>query len=310
MLNFILRRLMQLPVALVAVATVTFLLARLAPGGPFDRARRLPQEVERRLAQTCNLDAPLWEQYVDFLASWLRLDGNACTSMSLSYPGRSVWEIIADAFPLSLQLGFWSLIVALLLGLGAGILAALRQNTWVDHLAMSTAIVGVSVPNFVLGPLLILVFSLSLGWVPPARWDGPTSWLLPSLTLGVAYSAYISRLTRAGLLEVVRQDFMRTARAKGLPPRIILFRHGLRAGLLPVISYLGPAASSLFTGSVVVEQIFSIPGLGRTFVDAALNRDYNVVLGAVLVYAAFLMVMNLVVDLLYGWLDPRVRMET
>ncbi|MCP4502701.1 MAG: ABC transporter permease [Deltaproteobacteria bacterium] len=310
MTNFILRRLAQIPLALFAVAILTFFLARVAPGGPFDGARQLPVEVERRLLQTCHLDAPVYEQFVDFLRSWLSFKADGCTSMSLQMPGRSVWEIISEAFPLSLQLGLYSLGVALLLGLTAGIVAALRQNTWMDHVAMSTAIVGVSVPNFILGPLLILVFSLTLGWVPPARWDSAASWILPSLTLGLAYSAYISRLTRAGLLEVVRQDFMRTARAKGLPVRIILFRHGLRAGLLPVISYLGPAISSLFTGSMVVEQIFSIPGLGRTFVTAALNRDYNVVLGAILIYASFLMVMNLIVDVLYGLLDPRVRIES
>lgn len=310
MITYAFRRIVQIPLALLAVATMTFFLARVAPGGPFDAERKLPAEVERNLAKQCDREASMISQYVSYLRSWATFEVDGCTGMSLKYPDRSVREIIEQAFPVSLHLGGLALLVALALGLVTGVVAALNHNTWIDHLAMGTAITGISIPNFVLGPLVVLLFSLQLGWLPPARWGGPETWVLPALTLGVAYSAYISRLTRAGLLEVVRKDFMRTARAKGLPTYLIVMRHGLRAGLLPVVSYLGPAASALFTGSVVIEQIFAIPGLGRTFVESALNRDYNLVLGALLVYAAFLMVMNLVVDLLYGVLDPRVRVDT
>lgn len=310
MFGFALRRLLLIPVVLFAVASITFFLVRVAPGGPFDAERRLPPEIERNLAERCERDAPLVSQYVRFLQGWVSLDVDGCTGMSLKYPGRSVREIIAEAFPVSLHLGALALLFAIALGLVSGLIAAVRQNTWVDYAAMGTAIGGISIPNFVLGPLLILFFSLELGWLPPALWEGPSTWILPAITLGITYAAYISRLTRAGVLEVVRQDFMRTARAKGLPGWLVVTRHGLRGGLLPVVSYLGPASSALFTGSVVVEQIFGIPGLGRTFIESALNRDYNLVLGTVLVYAAFLMVMNLVVDLLYGVLDPRVRVDT
>jgi oligopeptide transport system permease protein len=309
MLSFALRRLLLMPVVLVVVATLTFFLVRVAPGGPFDSERRLPPQIERNLQQQCDRDAPLQAQYVRFLKGWVSYEVDGCTGMSLKYPGRSVREVIREAFPVSLQLGALALLFALALGLGSGILAAVRQNTWVDSVSMGTAIGGVSIPNFVLGPLLILVFSLELGWLPPALWDGPTTWILPAITLGASYAAYISRLTRAGVLEIVRQDFIRTARAKGLSEWQVVTRHALRGGLLPVVSYLGPATSAMFTGSVVVEQIFSVPGLGRVFIESALNRDYNLVMGTVLVYAAFLMTMNLVVDLLYGALDPRVRTD-
>lgn len=303
------RRLVQMPLVLFVVATLTFFLIRVAPGGPFDSERRLPPEVELNLARQCDRDASLSEQYGRYLRSWLTFEIDGCTGYSLKYADRSVREVILTAFPVSVHLGALALLVALALGLFSGVIAATRHNTWWDHGAMAAAIAGISVPNFVLGPLLVLVFSLWLGWLPPARWEGPSTWILPAITLGVAYAAYISRLTRAGVLEIVREDFMRTARAKGLPTRIIVLRHGLRGGLLPVVSFLGPATSAVFTGSVVVEQIFSIPGLGRTFIESALNRDYNLVMGTVLVYAAFLMLMNLVVDLLYGILDPRVRVD-
>jgi oligopeptide transport system permease protein len=303
------RRLVQMPIVLFVVATLTFFLIRVAPGGPFDAERRLPPEVELNLARQCDRNAPLIDQYADYLAGWFTLEIDGCTGYSLKYAERPVREIIASSFPVSLHLGLLAILVALALGLTSGTIAAVKQNTAWDHLAMGAAIGGISTPNFVLGPLLVLVFSLGLGVLPPARWEGPATWILPALTLGVPYAAYISRLTRAGVLEVVREDFMRTARAKGLPPRILVIRHGLRGGLLPVVSFLGPAMSAMFTGSVVVEELFSIPGLGRTFIESALNRDYNLVMGTVLVYAAFLMVMNLVVDLLYGILDPRVRVE-
>ena len=309
MTALIARRIAQLPLVLLAVAALTFAMVRVAPGGAFDDERRLPTAVERNLAVSCDRHAPLPTQYMRYLEGWVAPELDPCTSMSLQYPGERVRDIIASAFPISFGLGLLALLLAVSFGLVAGILAANRQNTWLDHGAMMLSIVGISVPSFVLGPLLILFFSQTLGWFPPARWEGPSTWILPAITLAVPYAAYIARLARAGVLEVVREDFVRTARAKGLPPRVVVLRHALRGGLLPVLTYLGPAISALFTGSLVVEQIFAVPGLGQTFVQGALNRDYNLVLGIVLVYAAFLMVMNLLVDVLYGVLDPRVRVE-
>jgi oligopeptide transport system permease protein len=309
MFTYALRRILMMPIVLFIVASTTFFLVRVAPGGPFDGERRLPPEVERNLAERCDTEAPLITQYLRFLQGWVSMEADGCTGVSLKYPGRTVREIIAEAFPVSVHLGAMALVFAMLLGLFSGVVAAVRHNSWIDHLAMSVAIGGISIPNFVLGPLLILVFSLQLGWLPPALWEGPSTWVLPAITLGVTYAAYISRLARAGMLEVVRQDFVRTARAKGLSSWLVVTRHTLRGGVLPVVSFLGPAVSAMFTGSVVVEQIFGIPGLGRTFIESALNRDYNLVIGTVLVYAVFLMCMNLVVDLAYGVLDPRVRVD-
>lgn len=309
MIGYTLRRVLQMPIVLVVVAALTFALVRLAPGGPFDAERRLAPEIERNLARQCEVDAPIEAQLMRFLRGVVAAEADGCTGYSLKYPGRTVREILVEAFPVSLHLGALALLFALVIGFLTGVLAALRQNSWVDRVAMTVSIVGISVPSFVLGPVLVLTFSLWLGWLPPALWAGPSTWVLPGITLGSAYAAYVSRLTRAGMLEIVHEDFMRTARAKGLPRRLVILRHGLRGGLLPLVTYLGPAASSLFTGSVVVEQIFGIPGLGRVFIESALSRDYNVVLGCVLLYAAFLLAMNLVVDLIYGLLDPRVRID-
>jgi oligopeptide transport system permease protein len=323
--RFILRRLLALIPLLWVIVTVTFFLMRLAPGGPFDKDRRLPPEIERNLRVKYNLDWPLWKQYLQYLgplnltatgASFVGGDGSDVWGgvvtgdfgPSFRYE-RGVTEIIAEGFPVSLHLGLMALSFALLFGILPGVIAAVRQNTIWDHLPMSVTMLGVSIPNFVLGPLLILVFSLTLFWLPPARWDGPRYWILPTITLGAMYAAYIARLTRGGMLEVVRQDFARTARAKGLPERTILLRHTLRGGLLPVISFLGPATARLLTGSIVVEKIFLVPGLGRYFIDGAVNRDYTLVLGVVVFYSALLIVLNLVVDVLYGFLDPRVTYE-
>lgn len=309
MLTLIIRRLAQMPLVLFVIATMTFFLIRTVPGGPYDAERRLPPEVEQNLLHSCDRQAPLLSQYITYVKNWSSFEVDGCTGMSLKYPGRSVREVITDAMPVSLQLAGFAFVFAILFGLSAGVLAAWRQGTVVDHAAMGAAIAGVSVPAFVLGPLLVLVFSLQLGWLPPARWDGPSTWILPAVTLGASYAAYISRLARAGLLEVLGQGFITTARAKGLPTHLIVLRHALRGGLLPVVSFLGPAMAFLITASVVVEQIFAVPGLGRAFIESALNRDYNVVLGIVLVDAVLLMGLNLIVDLLYGYLDPRVRIE-
>ena len=305
MTRFVVRRLLLFVPTLWAIATLTFFLMRLAPGGPFNAERDVPQAARAALAQKYGLDRPLAVQYVTFLGRAARLDFGP----SYKFPTRQVREIILEGFPVSAELGGWALLVALLAGIPLGIIAAQRQNTAADTAVMAVALAGVSVPSFVLGPLLVLVFSLGLAWLPPALWEGPPSRVLPVLTLSAAYVAYVARLTRAGMLEVLRQDFIRTARAKGLPERVVVLRHALRLGLLPVLSYLGPAAAAVIMGSLVVEQVFAVPGLGRYLVYGAFNRDYTLVMGVVLFYAGFLMALNLLVDVAYAWLDPRVELR-
>ena len=305
MIRFVARRLLLFVPTLWVIATLTFFLVRLAPGGPFNAERDIPQAARAALAQKYGLDRPLAEQYATFLARAVRLDFGP----SYKFPTRQVREIIIEGFRVSGELGGWALLVALLVGIPLGVIAALRQNTAADAAVMAAALAGVSIPNFVLGPLLVLTFSLGLYWLPPALWEGPQSRVLPVLTLAAAYVAYVARLTRAGMLEVLRQDFIRTARAKGLSERVVVLKHALRLGLLPVVSYLGPAAAAIVMGSLVVEQVFAVPGLGRYLVNGAFNRDYTLVMGVVLFYAAFLMALNLLVDLAYAWLDPRVELR-
>jgi oligopeptide transport system permease protein len=302
--RFLIRRLLTIVPTLWAIATLTFFMLRWAPGGPFLAERDIPEGVRAQLEHTYGLDRPLGEQYLTFLGRAVRFDFGP----SYKYPARQVREIIAGALPVSLELGALALLVALLIGVPIGVVAAVRHNRAADHAAMGLALAGVSIPNFVLGPLLVLVFSLGLFVLPPALWRGPESRILPVLTLSTAYVAYIARLTRAGLLEVLRQDFVRTARAKGLPEHQVVVRHAMRLGILPVVSYLGPAAARILMGSVVVESVFQIPGLGRYLVNAAFNRDYTLVMGGVLFYAAFLLILNLMVDVAYTWLDPRVEL--
>lgn len=221
----------------------------------------------------------------------------------------SVWETLSAGLPFTVQLGFQALFVALLIGIPAGLVAGLKQNQIQDYSLMTVAMLGVSIPNFVLGPILILIFALELGWFSAVGWDSWWDSVLPSITLGLYYAAYIARLTRGGMLEVVRQDFIRTARAKGLTEQIVVMRHALKGALLPVVSYMGPALAAMLTGSVVVEEIFGIPGVGKEFVRSALNRDYNVVLGTVIMYSSILVILNMVVDVVYTWLDPRVSYD-
>lgn len=303
MTRFILRRLVELvPTALVIVAA-SFALVRLAPGSPFSSEREIPPEVLRELDAKYGFDRPLPEQFARYLGNLLRGD----LGLSTKYPQRSVNEIIADGFPITLSLAAVALVWALLVGITAGVIGAVRQNTVWDHAAMTAAMVGISIPSFVLGPMLVLLVSLRCHLLPPAGWGDWRHVILPGLTLGTIYAASIARLTRGGMLEVVRSDFVRTARAKGLSERLVIWRHMLRGGLLPVVSYLGPAIANMLTGSVVVEKIFNVPGIGPYFVDAAFNRDYFLVMGIVILYAGFLLVMNLLVDVVYGLLDPRIE---
>jgi len=301
--RFILRRFVELvPTAFVIVAA-SFALVRLAPGSPFSSEREIPPEVLRELDAKYGFDRPLPEQFARYLGNLLRGD----LGLSTKYPQRSVNEIIADGFPVTLSLAAVALVWALLVGITAGVIGAVRQNTVWDHAAMTAALVGISIPSFVLGPMLVLLVSLRWHLLPPAGWGDWRHVILPGLTLGTIYAASIARLTRGGMLEVVRSDFVRTARAKGLSERLVIWRHMLRGGLLPVVSYLGPAIANMLTGSVVVEKIFNVPGIGPYFVDAAFNRDYFLVMGIVILYAGFLLVMNLLVDVVYGLLDPRIE---
>ncbi|MDP9254662.1 MAG: ABC transporter permease subunit [Verrucomicrobiota bacterium] len=305
MLAFIARRLLQMIPVLLIVATLTFFMIRLAPGGPFATEKNIPPEIQKNLDAFYGFNLPIHRQFLRWLGNAIRGD----LGPSFRYSNRSVNELIGESFPISAELAFWSLLVALTLGLTAGIIASLRPNSAADYIPSSLAMVGISVPNFVLGPLLILIFAIKFQWLRVSGWDEPVDRILPALTLGAAYAAYIARLTRGGMLEIISQDFIRTARAKGASNLRVLLKHALRGGLLPVVSYLGPTVASLLTGSFVIETIFQIPGLGRYFVNAAFNRDYTMLLGAVLFYAALIIVFNLIVDIVLVWMNPRLKFE-
>jgi oligopeptide transport system permease protein len=304
MAAFLARRFLLMIPTLWAILTLTFFLVHAAPGGPFLAERDIPKEAKEALEAKYGLDQPLLVQYGRYLAHTIRFDFGP----SYKHPARDVREIIFQTLPVSLTLGGLAMLVALAVGVPLGVLAAWRQNTAQDYAAMSVALFGLSVPNFVLGPLLVLVFSLSLFLFPPALWHGPAFQVLPVLTLAAIYTAYIARLTRGGMLEVMQQDFIRTARAKGLNERDVVLRHALKPGMLPVVSFLGPATANIVTGSIAVESIFAVPGLGSQLKTAAFNRDYTLVLGIVLFYAIFLLVLNLLVDLAYTRIDPRVEL--
>jgi oligopeptide transport system permease protein len=305
MVRFILRRLLGLIPTLLVIVVLSFFIIRLAPGSPFASERGIPSEVLVDLKARYGFDRPMYEQLMRYLVALLHGD----LGLSTKYPQRSVNEIIADGFPATLLLGSVALAWSLVFGIAAGIVAAVRQNTRWDHGLMTLAMLGISAPTFVLGPLLVLLLSLTIYALPPAGWGGVRHVVLPGLTLGAYYAASIARLTRGGMLEVIRSDYVRTARAKGLSEPVIVLRHMLRGGLLPVVSFLGPAIANLMVGSVVVEKIFATPGIGPYFVDAAFNRDYFLVMGIVVLYSVFLLAMNLVVDVAYGLMDPRIRYE-
>ena len=305
MLRFILRRLAQTIPVLLVIYTLTFFMLRLAPGGPFSRERNVTPEVLRTLNERYGMDKPLWQQY--FVELGKACKGDLGTSFKI--PGQTVNELIAQGFPVSLELGAYALAIALTIGMIAGVIAALRRNTALDYGPMSLAMAGICLPTFVMGPLLVLAFALTLHWFDATGWDTLSNRVLPALTLGLYYSAYVARLTRGGMLEILNQDFIRTARAKGASEIRILFKHSLKGGLLPVVSFLGPAAAGLITGSFVVETIFAIPGLGQFFVKSALNRDYTLVLGTVVFYAVLIVMFNLLVDILQALLNPKVRLE-
>jgi len=303
MIGFVVRRLLEMAPVLLVIVTLVFFLVRLAPGGPFDAERTVSPEIMENIRAYYNLDAPLVSQYFDYLKHLARGD----LGPSFKNGNFSVNELILLGFPVSMELGLYALLFALALGLGAGIVASLKPNTLTDHVPMALAMTGICIPAFVLGPLLVLVFSLWLGWLPVAGWEGAASKVLPAITLGAGYAAYIARLTRGGMLEVLSEDFIRTARAKGLNEGAVVLRHALRGGVQPVVAFLGPAVAGLLSGSFVIETIFQVPGLGRFFIQAAFNRDYTMILGTVLFYAGLILLLNLAADVAQAWLDPRLR---
>lgn len=307
MISFIIRRLIITIPTILIVITLTWGLVRLAPGNFYTGEKRIPKSIEANIREKYGLNKPWYVQYGKMMGHVLLLDfGN-----SLKYDGQSVNTIILRSVRVSAAIGISAYLLALIVGVLLGSIAALKQNSMWDYGSMALAMLGISIPNFVLGPILVLVFSLSLYWFPPARWYGFPSRgvILPILTLSAIYMAYIARLTRAGMLEVLRSDYIRTARAKGLSESQVVIRHALRGGLMPVVSFTGPALAFLLTGTVVVERIFALPGLGNYFIQASLNRDEPLIIGIVAFIAITLLLMNLLVDIAYGFLDPRIRYE-
>jgi oligopeptide transport system permease protein len=307
MLSFVARRLLTALPTLFLVITAAFFMMRAAPGNPFDGERRLPPEIEARVQAKYGLDQPLIIQYRDYLADVARGD----LGPSLKYRDKTVADVLKENFGVSVVLGVSALIVGSVVGIGLGIIAALRQNRPADHLAMAVAVAGICIPTFVTAPLLVLLFASTLGWLPNAGWNGGAlaNLVLPVAVLALPQIAIISRLTRAGMIESLRSNFVRTARAKGLSPWRVVTAHALPPALTPLISYLGPACAGLLTGSLIVERIFNLPGLGKFFVISALQRDYTVVMGMVIVYAALILLLNLLADLLAAAVDPRVSLS-
>ena len=304
MARFILRRLLVIAPMLLVVISITWGLIRLAPGNFYSGEKKLPAAIERNIREKYGLDRPWYVQYGRMLSNTVRGDFGE----SLKYPGTTVNSILKTTLPVSATLGILAYLLALLVGITAGTLAALKQNTRGDYASMAVAMIGISMPNFVLGPTLVLVFALTWYWLPPARWDGfGLHLVLPVLTLSAVYMAYIARLTRSGMLEVLRSNYIRTARAKGLRERAVILRHAIRGGLLPVVSFSGPALAFLISGAVVVERIFALPGLGNYFINANLNRDEPLIIGIVAFMSITILVFNLLVDVAYAFFDPRIR---
>lgn len=299
-------RLLGLIPTLLVLITIAFFLIRVAPGGPFDSEKILPPEIRANLDAKYHLDEPLVQQYFRYLGQIITFDFGP----SFQYKDWTVNELIARGFPVSMTVGGLAMVLAFVLGTLIGITAALRQNTAVDYSVMGVAMLGISIPNFVVAPLLILVLAVYQGWLPAGGWDWSIQrMVLPVVTLALPVIAYIARLTRGSMIEVLHSNYIRTARAKGLPEHLVIRRHALKPALLPVISFMGPATAGLITGSVVIERIYSIPGLGSYFVQGALNRDYTLVMGVVIFYGVVIIVLNFIVDLLYAWMNPKIRYD-
>ena len=310
MFVFILRRILETIPVLLCVAAMTFFMCRLAPGGPFDDDKQVTAEVREQLNKQFNLDKPLYVQFYQYLVNLPKLQ-------SFKYPNRTVGDIIKQKFPVSFKLGFFAITIALGIGVLFGVIASLKPNSFIDYIPSSIAMIGICLPTFVMGPILMYVFALKLKLLPATGWGGfdgdaifHADMILPSLTLGLFYAAYISRLTRGGMLDILTQDYIRTAKAKGASGLRVIVKHAMRGGLLPVISFMGPAVAGLIAGSFVIETIFNIPGLGKDFVQSAFNRDYTLVLGVVMFYATLIVLLNLVVDILQVTLNPKLKFNS
>jgi len=306
MTKFIIRRFLSLIPTMFVIITLSFFLIRFAPGGPFSSEKNVPEQVLQNLLKKYHMDEPMMKQYLRYFGDVLRGDFGP----SFRYKESSVNELVAQGFPNSILLGTVALILASIFGILVGIVSALKQNHWQDYTAMSLAVVGISIPLFVIGPVLQLVFSMKLGWTPVAGWitgrNGIVALILPAITLSFPSFAYIARLSRASILEVLRSDYIRTARAKGLKESVVVSKHVLKGALLPVVSFIGPTFAGIITGSLVVESTFAVPGIGRIFVQSALNRDYTLIMAEVIIFSLLLVVMNFIVDIVYGFLDPRI----
>ena len=305
MLNYLSRRMLYAIVALLVVVTVTFIFMHAIPGGPFQREKALPAAVKKNIEARYKLDQPLYIQYIDYLSHLVKGD----LGPSYKYRGLTVNDIIEERFPVSVQLGSVAILIALLLGIPAGILAALHQNSIPDYVVMFFSTIGIAMPSFVIGTLLMYFLSYKWGLLPSAMWGSPQDMIMPAIALAGMPTAFIARLTRSSMLEVLSQDYMKTAVAKGLPQRRILWVHGIKNAIIPVVTYLGPLVASVLTGSFVVENIFAVPGLGKHFVTSINNRDYTVILGVTIFYCVLLILANLLVDLIYPLLDPRIQLS-
>jgi oligopeptide transport system permease protein len=306
MTKFIIRRFLGIFPTLLIIISISFFLIRLAPGGPFSTEKAIPKPVLANIEAKFHMDEPLVMQYGRYIFDVLRGD----LGPSFRYADHDVNYFIANSFPISIFLGGISIVVALILGISTGIISALRQNTWLDYASMGVAVIGISIPLFVVGPIMMYVFAMKLHWLPTSGWitgrNGYITLIMPVATLCLPFYAYFARISRASIIEVLRSDYIRTARAKGLSGPVIVVKHVLKGAMLPVVSFLGPALAGILTGSVVIEQIFRIPGLGKFFVQSAFNRDYTIIMGTVIVYAVMLVVLNFIVDIVYSFLDPRI----
>lgn len=303
--TYILKRLISSIITLWVVVTATFILSHAIPGGPFDREKPIPDEVRKNIEEKYKLNDPLWKQYIDYIKNLCRLD----LGPSYQLRGTTINDIIERGFPVSAKLGVVAVALSLFLGILMGITSSLNQGRWQDHVTMFISTLGVTIPGFVLATLLVYVFAVKLRMLPVFGWGQPKHYVLPAIALSGFSMAFIARLVRSSLLDVIRQDYIRTARAKGLSETSVIYKHALKNAILPVITYLGPLVAGVLTGSFVMERIFSIPGLGRSFVDSIGNRDYTLILGVTVFYGAFLIICNLIVDIIYALVDPRIKLE-
>ena len=303
--GYVVRRIVSMIITLFFVITLTFVMMHSIPGNPFTGEKKLPPAIEKALMEKYNLDKPLSQQYFDYVSGVAKGDFGP----SMKYNGRTVNDLIGDGFPVSAELGGLAILLIVILGIPLGVVAALKQGTWVDRTMIFFAIVGVTIPSFVLATLLIYVFGTKLKWLPTSRWVSWKSRIMPTIALGVSSIAYVARLTRSSMLEVINQDYIRTARAKGLSETVVVFKHALKNALIPVVTYLGPLTAAILTGSFIIEKIFAVPGMGRMFVESISNRDYTVIMGVTIFYSLILVLFIFIVDLIYGLIDPRIKIN-